>query len=100
MKNTFFAFCLCLLCTSFGFSQEALEKGTPSVRGTYQIELINTRSQPYIPQNLEQIVIDNRHETKISYVQLGTNVRLKIAPLSEINRPSFKAWEEFTRISE
>ena len=58
-------------------------------KGTYQIEVHNTRANPFIPNNLESLVRENRKANQISYVRLGENVRLKILPESEINRPGF-----------
>ncbi len=71
-----------------------------NIEGTYQIEVINTRSQPYIPGNLKEMVLEKRDATKIIYVQLGTEVRLKILPYSEIRKANFKPLPLVSHITE
>ena len=61
-----------------------------TIDGTYQIQVINSRSQPLMPVNLNKIVLENRDATKVKYVPLGSIVRIMILPLSEINKPDFK----------
>lgn len=66
------------------------KKTESSIEGTYQIQVVNSRDQPYIPTNLKQLVLDNRDAKDVKYVTLGTEVRLMILPLSEITKPDFK----------
>ena len=61
-----------------------------NIEGTYQFEIINSRAQPNIPGNLNQILSEKRDANKIVYMQLGTAVRLKILPWSEIKKSDFK----------
>lgn len=85
-------------------AQETTDKSkidsSVNIEGTYQIQVINTRNQPYIPSNLKEMVLEKRDATKTIYVSLGTNVRLKILPLSEISKPDFKSLEPLARIFE
>ncbi len=68
--------------------------------GTWQIQVVNSRSQPFIPGNINELVAENRHASEVVYVQLGTEVRLKILSLSEINRPQFIPVEKIKFITE
>jgi hypothetical protein len=61
-----------------------------NIEGTYQFQMINTRAQPNIPGNLNQILSEKRDATKTVYVQMGTDVRLKILPWAEIKKSNFK----------
>lgn len=103
-KKTLILFFLFLAGLSFAKAQNTIDNSKPqssvNIEGTYQIEVINTRSQPFIPGNLKQLVIENRNATKIIYLTLGTQVRLKILPLSEINRPGFKPLYPVAHITE
>lgn len=68
--------------------------------GTWQIQVINSRNQPYIPGNIIELVTENRKADEVMYMQLGTEVRLKILPLVEINRPGFIPLEKIVHITE
>lgn len=61
-----------------------------NIEGTYQFQMINTRAQPNVPGNLKEIILGKRDATKVIYVQLGTDVRLKILPWSEIKKSDFQ----------
>lgn len=71
-----------------------------SSEGTWQIQVVNSRNQPFIPGNIDEIVADKRHASEVVYVQLGTAVRLKILPVSEINRIQFIPLEKIKFITE
>ncbi|MES2544652.1 MAG: hypothetical protein V4548_07195 [Bacteroidota bacterium] len=84
-----------LFLTGFStIAQESADKNKidpyANIEGTYQFEMINTRNQPYIPGNLKEIILEKRDPNKIVYVQLGTEVRLKIMPLIEIKKADYK----------
>jgi hypothetical protein len=83
---------------TFGQEASTSETKKSSVEGTYQFEVIG-RAQPMIPNNLEKIVAENRHKTKVTYVPYGTNVRIKILPENEIKAPSFKPVAEVVHVS-
>lgn len=61
-----------------------------TVEGTYQIQVINTRDHPFIPSNIEEIVIKNRQQSIISYYKLSDYVRIEILPLDVIDSPNFE----------
>ncbi len=71
-----------------------------TAEGTWQIQVINSRNQPFIPGNIDQMIAENRHASETVYVQLGSEVRLKILSLSEINRPQFIPLEKIIFITE
>ena len=71
-----------------------------TIDGTYQIQVLHPRAEPLIPANINKIVLDNRDATQVKYVAVGTMVRIKILPLSEINRPDFKPLERIKHVSE
>jgi hypothetical protein len=69
------------------------------ITGTYQIQVIESRNKPYIPGNLTELVLNNRHATERKYIKLGSEVRLMVLPLSEINSPGFRAIEPIAQVS-
>lgn len=71
-----------------------------SIEGTYQVQVLNSRMQPNIPANLNQIILKHRDENQVKFIQLGTQVRLKILPLTEIRKPGFKPLERIVNIYE
>ena len=93
MKKISWLFLFFLLGITLSNAQVAADttkKTRTCIDGTYQLQMIRSRNQPYFPANLDKIVTDNRDATQVKYVSLGTEVRLKILPLSEINAPGFK----------
>lgn len=100
MKKLFFLSAFALFFCTNVFSQSStkdskvkeqrgIEEKLEKYQGTYQIELINTRQHPLIPYNLDEIIEKNRDDNQVKYVSLGTNVRVKILPKSEITKPNF-----------
>lgn len=71
-----------------------------SFTGTYQIQLINTRDQPYIPGNLKELVLNNRHATKQVTISLGDLVRLVILSEAEIKAAGFKPLKQIAYVTE
>ncbi len=71
-----------------------------TAEGSWQIQVINSRNQPFIPGNINELVAEKRHASETVYVQLGTEVRLKILSLSEINRPQFIPLEKIKFVTE
>ncbi len=74
-------------------------KNTTNIEGTYQIQVVNSRNHPYIPYNLNQLVLDNRDATQVKYVTLGAEVRIMVLPLSEINKPDFKPLKQIAHVA-
>jgi len=103
MKRIALIFTLSLLSISFVKAQVKADTTLNkcyTIDGTYQIQVINSRSQPLMPVNLNKIVLENRDATKVKYVPLGSIVRLMILPLSEINKPDFKPLDQIGYVSE
>lgn len=92
-------FCSHIFCATAQNTEYILPQNT-AAEGTFQIQVINSRSQPLIPANINELVAANRQATEIVYVQLGTDVRLKILPLTEINRSGFVPLEKVKHITE
>lgn len=63
-------------------------------KATYQIQLTNPRVKPSIPGNIEELVEKHRDANKIIYFSLGTAVRVKVLPLSEIKKAGFAGVEK------
>jgi len=69
------------------------------IEGTYQIQVINSRANPFIPGNLKEIIQKNRSQSETIYVSLGTMVRLKILSENEIKRTDFVPLQKIKHIS-
>ena len=68
--------------------------------GTYQIQIINTRNKPFLPENLSEIIKSNRDSTEVKFVNFSADVRLKILPFFEISSNNFKPIESSAYIRE
>jgi hypothetical protein len=73
---------------------------TDSVSGTYQIQVVNNRYEPFIPGNIDQIVIENRKETETVYYPLDNIVRIKILSRKEITSKDFQPLKQTAHVSE
>ena len=88
------------LCAASAQNSESTTTQNFSTEGTWQVQVVNSRSQPFIPGNIQEVVAENRHATETVYVQLGTEVRLMILPLAEISKPEFMPLEKIAHITE
>ena len=95
-----FLFIVSGLCRVSAQNTETISQQNSSAEGTWQIQVLNSRNQAFIPGNINELVAENRHASEVVYVQLGTEVRLKILSLSEINRPQFIPLEKIKFIIE
>lgn len=68
--------------------------------GTWQIQVVNSRNQPYIPGNIDEIVRENRKQSEVVYIRLDDNVRIKILSQDEISASGFKPLEKVIHIEE
>ena len=64
------------------YSKAILDK----YKGTFQIQVKNPRMKPSIPFNIDELIESNRSNTEVTYVQLGTQVRLMILPKNAISK--------------
>ena len=102
--------CIILLTCSIPtnlFSQEntnlndsiSYEDLSKKLEGTYQIEMIDTRSLPSFPAELLLIIEDKRDDNNIVYHKVSDVMRVKILPRSIINAKNFKPVERINYIS-
>lgn len=77
-----------------------VQSSIDKVEGTYQIQVVNSRNKPYVPSDIEGLVVKNRQANEVKYLSLGTEVRLMILPVSAINAPGFKAVPKIAHIKE
>ena len=92
MKKLFLILCVFMLTVTV-FGQEAPKNSNLTIaeklkkyEGTFQIQVKNPRLKPAIPYDIDQLIEANRTETEITYVQLGSAVRLMVLPKSEIQK--------------
>lgn len=98
--SVLFLFFFSGLCVASAQNSQLTAQSNNTSDGTWQVQVINSRSQPFIPGNIHSLVAENRHATETVYVQLGTEVRLKIVSLSETTKPEFIALEKIVHITE
>lgn len=78
-----------------------VENGDPiKIQGTYQIQVINSRNEPFIPANIEEIVKKNRKKDQIVYYKIADDVRVLILPEVTINSTDFKPLDQIAHIEE
>lgn len=100
---------LILLCTVSinSFSQNTkhsndsinYEALSEKLMGTYQIEMIDTRSLPSFPAELLILIEEKRDENRIIYHKVSHMMRIKILPKSMIKAKNFKPVERISYIS-
>ena len=69
------------------------------VQGSYQVEMINTRSLPTIPLIAYKEIEQRRKQSEVVYYQLNENTRIKIFPFDQIKDPNFGFPEEVIYIN-
>lgn len=91
MKKVLFYIIFIVSLSISGFAQEksshkeiTIEEKLDKYKDTFQIQVKDIRMKPSIPYNIDELIESNRAENKVTYVQLGTQVRLMILPKSEI----------------
>lgn len=110
----FFVILLFFLAFSFkGFSQnlnetnsanhsntdaEKYSKMWDAALGSFQFQIINSRTNPVIPSSVIVLIEENRLENKINYVDYKENIRIMILPKSEITK-NYKKLEHIKYIS-
>ncbi|MCD6019680.1 MAG: hypothetical protein K0S53_2801 [Bacteroidetes bacterium] len=67
-----------------GISPVTIEEKLHALQGTIQIQVRSMRYKPSIPYNIDEIVEKNRKNNDVVYIELGTDVRLKIFPKSHV----------------
>lgn len=97
MKRIFTVIVLTLL---FALSSKAQNSDSSKVKGTYTIQMVNTRDLPSIPYNLEKQVEAARDKEKVTFLKLSPYVRVKIYPTTEISKPNYKPAKEIEYVRE
>jgi hypothetical protein len=67
--------------------------------GTYQIQMIDTRSLPSFPAELLIIIEEKREDDSIVYHKVSDTMRIKILSKLTINAENFEPVERITYIS-
>jgi len=67
--------------------------------GTYQIQMVDTRSLPSIPISLIKTIEEKRDETKLVYFFYKKNIRIKILPKKTILNKEFIPIDRIKHIS-
>jgi hypothetical protein len=68
--------------------------------GKYQIQIVNSRLQPYIPGDIDEIVFNNRKENERVYISLSDIIRIMILSKQEISSADFKPIEQIAHVEE
>lgn len=74
-------------------NSETFEQKQEALEGTFQIEMIDTRSLPTFNVSLYDSIRDLRDETEVVYINVSDNMRIKIFPKSIIESNSFQKVE-------
>tara|TARA_B100000508_G_scaffold141091_1_gene146285 strand:+ start:7774 stop:8118 length:345 start_codon:yes stop_codon:yes gene_type:complete len=72
---------------------QKLEEQKQSLEGTFQIEMINTRSLPTFHISLYDIIEEKRDEKEIVYHEVSDIMRIKILPRTVIEDKNFEPVE-------
>ena len=72
---------------------EQLTELKEHLSGTYQIQMVDTRSKPAIPLFAFREIDQRRQQSEMVYYQLNPRTRIKIFSQEEIDNPSFVAPE-------
>jgi hypothetical protein len=67
-----------------GFSQKESQKGT------YQVQVVNSRLMPNIPGDIDRIASERRKKSERVYIQLDANIRIMILSEDDIKSTTFK----------
>ncbi len=73
---------------------------TNDIEGTYQIQMINTRSIAYFNQDWIQQIKDNRKQSEDAFINVAPHMRIRILSHDAINSPNFQAPERVVYIQE
>lgn len=78
---------------------EELQSMSIKAKGTYQIQMIDTRSLPTIPLSLIKEIEKNRNDNEIVYLNINSNMRIKILSRTMINKNDFVLIDQIVYIS-
>ncbi|MDF2448071.1 MAG: hypothetical protein K0R26_575 [Bacteroidota bacterium] len=63
---------------------QSIEEKLKKYAGTFQIQVKDPRLKPNIPYNIDELIEKNRKTNETVYIELGSQVRLKIFSSFEI----------------
>ena len=63
--------------------------------GTYQFVLKKDTDKPEITSEILKQIEKNRHQDKVTFVQLNENIKIKIQPINVIREKGFKPLETY-----
>lgn len=78
---------------------EKLAVQRQQLEGTFQIEMIDTRSKPTFHISIYDKIEELRDETEVVYYDVSDIMRIKILPISVIEDENFSPVERVTYIS-
>lgn len=105
MRNIVFSICLFISIASYcqeGLTKEEVKKYTKMMSvadGTYQIQMIDTRSLPSIPLELIKTIEEKRHDIKTIYFYYKPDIRIKILSRKEIENKKLEKDEKIIYIT-
>lgn len=105
MRNILFSICVFISITSYcqeGLTKEEVKKYTEMTsvaEGTYQIQMVDTRSLPSIPLELIKTIEEKRHDTKTIYFYYKPDIRIKILSRKEIENKKLEKDEKIIYIT-
>ncbi len=67
--------------------------------GTYQIQMIGTRSLPSFPIDLYPKIKNARNQNEISYLNVDAQMRILVLPYDVINAADFRPIKRITHIN-
>ena len=88
---------LFVLMAEAGYSQADLPKEkvqelmalNDQLEGTWQIQMVGTRSQPIIPIDLIERIEAVRSNSEVTYFYFDPVIRIMVLPFEQINAPGF-----------
>lgn len=105
MKNLLFYICILISVSSYcqeGLTKEEVKKYTKmtsELEGTYQIQMINTRSLPAIPLNLIKTIEEKRQDIETTYFFYKSNIRIKVLSRQDIQSKKLTTDEKIVYLS-
>ena len=93
--------------THFGFCQHNLSEEqvaeyttlSQDLSGTYQIQMIDTRSKPTIQLSLFPQIESLRDQVEVKYLNVNANMRILVLPYSTIQSEGFQELDRISFIS-
>ena len=93
--------------SNFSYSQSTLSEQqvieytilSQELEGTYQIQMIDTRSLPTTPLSIFPMIRDARTSSSVTYIEYSENMRIMVLPLNIIESKDFVPVKKITYIN-